>query len=193
MKEHKSKEELRNYYKNERDFLNTNFVDKSSEIIFHSLINFLKNFSNFNTIMSYVSFRNEVKTNKINDYLINTGATLVLPKISNDTLFPIETNNLDDFVISKFGIKEPIGKIFDKKIDIIIVPGIVFDKNGNRIGFGKGYYDKFLQKHNGYKIAISFDLQVVDSIPSEIFDEKVDLIITEKKIYNINTFSINKI
>lgn len=193
MKYNNSKEELRNYYKNKRKFLNNHFVHESSEIIFNSLLKIIEESQKFNTIMSYMSFENEVKTNQINNYIIRKGKKLILPKISNHELIPIETSNPDNYEISKFGIKEPLGKIFNEKIDIIIIPGIVFDKNGNRIGFGKGYYDKFLQKNNSCRIAVSYDFQVRDFIPSEFFDAKMNLIITEKNCYNINNFFINKI
>jgi len=72
-----------------------------------------------------------------------------------------------------------------EEIDLVIVPGVVFDKNLNRIGFGKGYYDKILNrlKPSAKKVALAHDFQVLEDIPAEEHDVKMDMIITEKNIY----------
>ena len=67
-------------------------------------------------------------------------------------------------------------------MELIIVPGLVFDEKSNRIGYGKGYYDKFLSKINCYKVGLSFDFQIKKEIPFEKHDEKLNCIISEKRI-----------
>ena len=68
------------------------------------------------------------------------------------------------------------------KIDLFLVPGVAFDKSGNRLGYGKGYYDQLLHNTTGLKIGICFDCQVVDAIPNETHDIKMDIIVTESRI-----------
>ena len=85
----------------------------------------------------------------------------------------------------KFGIPEPMElmKVSYKSIDAVIVPGVAFDKNGYRIGFGFGHYDKFLKKTpHAVKIGLAFEFQIVDSVPKEEHDVPVDFIITEKRV-----------
>ena len=93
---------------------------------------------------------------------------------------------------ASYGILEPV-KIIEKspnKIDLIIVPGIGFDKRGNRLGHGKGYYDKLLRKLKTIKIGLAFELQIVDQIPTDENDVPVDLIITEERIINLSLIHI---
>ncbi len=77
-----------------------------------------------------------------------------------------------------FGILEPkyTKKVDPKSIDLVIVPGVVFDREGNRLGRGKGYYDKYLKKTNAYKIGVALNCQIIESIPHEEHDVKMDLV-----------------
>ena len=84
----------------------------------------------------------------------------------------------------KFGILEPQSEPFSDHIDMILVPGLAFDKNGNRIGQGGGFYDRFLKKHPAsLKIGVCYDFQVINNIKSTDFDEKMDGIITPSATY----------
>ena len=83
---------------------------------------------------------------------------------------------------------EPIGNSYHSNIDLIIVPGVSFDNFFNRLGFGMGYYDKYLSKSNIYKIGLCFSEQMVSSLPTQKHDIKMDMIITENKIYQKKTF-----
>lgn len=82
---------------------------------------------------------------------------------------------------NSFNIKEPIGEDFDEydKIDLAIIPGMAFDKYHNRLGRGKGYYDRLLSKIKSFKIGICFSFQVVDIIPVEEYDITMDEVWTE--------------
>ena len=97
-----------------------------------------------------------------------------------------ELNNISDLHENSFGMFEPADskKVDSEKIDVFVVPGIAFDKKGHRIGWGKGFYDKFFgaNKTKGKKIGLAFDFQIVEKIPFEQFDVKMDLIVTEKRI-----------
>ena len=87
------------------------------------------------------------------------------------------------------GIPEPteIVPISIEEIEIILVPGLAFDKTGARMGFGKGYYDKLLETRKAIKIGICYDFQLLDKIPSEPHDVPMDIIITEKRVQRIKT------
>ena len=89
-----------------------------------------------------------------------------------------------EYFVSRFGNKEPIGEEYIGKIDLIITPGVAFDRNKNRVGFGGGYYDRFFLKHpESKKIAIAFEEQIIEEgIEIDEFDMKVDNIITEKGV-----------
>jgi len=136
------------------------------------------------TIMFFVSFNSEVDTHDmIRDALKNK--PVVVPKVAHHEIEPSLIIDFDNLIPGKFGVLEPIEtmKIAYKNINLVLVPGIVFDKEGHRIGYGFGYYDKFLKKvPKAIKIGLAFDFQVVDKIPKETHDVPVDLIVTEKRV-----------
>ena len=83
--------------------------------------------------------------------------------------------------LSEFGIAEPVGEeISPSKIDLIIVPGSVFDSQNNRIGYGKGFYDKFLRETTAFKVGVCFNFQKVNEIPAEPHDIKMDIVLYDK-------------
>jgi 5-formyltetrahydrofolate cyclo-ligase len=96
-----------------------------------------------------------------------------------------------DLTVSSFGYPEPIlekvSVIDIQEIDFIIIPGVAFDGMGNRVGFGKGYYDKYLSKikRNIKKTAVAYEYQVLRNVPSESHDIKMDYIVTEKRVIKI--------
>ena len=94
--------------------------------------------------------------------------------------------NLDRMILSKFGIKEPSPSTADliDDIDLLIVPGIAFDRNGYRIGYGRGFYDRYLERKKCvFSIGLGFELQLLDeTLPHEQFDQRVNAVATENKI-----------
>ena len=157
-------------------------LEKSNQIK-NNLFN-LNQYKNSKTIMLFVSFESEVDThNMIRETLKNKA--IVVPKVAGHEIEPSVIIDFDNLIAGKFGILEPIEtmKIAYKNIDLVLVPGIVFDMEGHRIGYGFGYYDKFLKKvPKAIKIGLAFDFQVVDKIPAEMHDVPVDLILTEKRV-----------
>lgn len=137
-------------------------------------------------IFIYISFGSEVETKDIIMKALDDGKKVYVPKINgeNNEMKAINIESLEGLVENSFGILEPISdvEISKEKIDLIIVPGAVFDKEGNRIGYGGGYYDRYLEaiKDKKNKIALVYDFQIVDYIPSEVHDIKVDYIISNK-------------
>lgn len=174
-----NKIELRNKYKLIRK--NISNKEEKSDIIINKILN-LKEYKSAKTVALYYSLIDEVNTLKLIEKSLKEKITL-LPRVINDnemTFFLIE--NINDLEVGSFNIKEPTTNIEMNNIDLMIIPGICFDKNRNRIGFGKGYYDKYLCNHDIYKIGICFDEQIFPKmIESNINDIKMDLIITEKR------------
>ena len=177
-----NKKEARTLIKEKRMKLSQIYIDVASEKIFEKLLQ-NEYFKNAKTVMSYMDFKNEVKTDKINNFIKNSGKILLLPKvIDKETMIAIEDKN--QYIISPFGNKEPNGEEYGGNIDVIITPGVAFDRNKNRVGFGRGYYDRFFLKYpNAKKIAIAFEEQIIDEgIETDKYDKKVDILITENNI-----------
>ena len=177
-----NKKEARTLIKERRMNLSKEYIDVASDKIFEKLLQ-NEDFKNAKVVMSYMDFKNEVKTNKINDFIKNSGKILLLPKvIDKETMIAIEDKN--QYIISPFGNKEPNGEEYRGNIDVIITPGVAFDRNKNRVGFGRGYYDRFFLKYpNAKKIAIAFEEQIIgEGIETDKYDKKVDILITENNI-----------
>ena len=177
-----NKKEARTLIKERRMNLSKEYIDVASDKIFEKLLQ-NEDFKNAKAVMSYMDFKNEVKTDKINDFIKNSGKILLLPKvIDKETMIAIEDKN--QYIISPFGNKEPNGEEYKGSIDVIITPGVAFDKDKNRVGFGRGYYDRFFLKYpNAKKIAIAFEEQIIgEDIETDKYDKKVDILITENNI-----------
>ncbi|MBU3128087.1 5-formyltetrahydrofolate cyclo-ligase [Clostridium tagluense] len=188
--ENNLKDNLRKNMLKERKSMKTETVSAFSHIIMDTIIK-LPEFSNCKNIMLYLSFNNEVDTYALAKWCLDNGKKVIVPYCIKETreIIPFEINNLTkDLTKSSFGIMEPKHDILKKAntcdIDLIIVPGVVFDKHCNRIGFGAGYYDRFLPKRvkNTPTIGIAFDYQVISKIPTGTYDVPLDFIITEKRI-----------
>jgi 5-formyltetrahydrofolate cyclo-ligase len=176
-----------------RNNLEKNDVLLRSKYIAQSL-NQIKYVINAKTIMCYVSFGNEVDTHSLIKQWICEGKQVSVPCIANGTRNPgfmhaIEIANFNELTpCGKYGILEPPllqGNIIDPNIfDVIIVPGSAFDINKNRMGYGAGFYDRYLSKvsRECQKIGIGFDFQVLEEIPYEEYDVPLDLVVTEKRI-----------
>ncbi len=104
---------------------------------------------------------------------------IILPTVVGDDIIPVAYEKDTDFAVGDFNILEPQNEPYKGDFDLIIVPGVAFDRNGNRLGRGRGYYDRFLCQHLDVKrIGICFDFQLVDEIPTEPFDIRMDEVIT---------------
>ena len=104
---------------------------------------------------------------------------IILPTVVGDDIIPVEYAKETTFAVGDFNILEPQNEPYTGDFDLIVVPGVAFDRKGNRIGRGKGYYDRFLSQHLEVKrIGICFDFQLVEEVPAEPFDISMDEVIT---------------
>lgn len=148
-------------------------------------------YRNANTIMAYIDFRNEVQTEKIIKTAIADGKRIVIPISIVETrqLLLSEIINYDTELESgAYGILEPkkeyIRETDAKLVDMVLIPGVAFDERGFRVGYGAGYYDRFLERvrDDASKIALAFELQIVDYAFEDSHDVPVDMIVTESRI-----------
>lgn len=152
--------------------LSTCIVDKLFE---------LDVYKNSRVIALYYSLFDEVDTRDIIPRILNK-KTVLLPKVIGDKMIFIKINKDTKYNKSNLGVLKPLGKEYSGNIDLIIVPGVSFDREHNRLGFGKGYYDKYLKDKDIYKIGICFNEQLTNTLPVDDYDIKMDLIITEKEL-----------
>lgn len=133
------------------------------------------------TILLYHALSDEVPTQALMDQLVAQGKTVLLPCVINDTDMELRRyTGPQDLQTGSFGIQEPTGELFTDydAIDVAIVPGMAFDAEGHRLGRGKGYYDRFLSRvPHLYKIGLCFSWQLVDQVPYDEHDIKMDEVI----------------
>jgi len=186
----KSKNYLREKYKKLRDNLSKEFIIKNSLKLCLKLYKYLKPFK-FKKIMLYYPLKKEINVKPLFYYFKNK--IILFPKVEGLLIYPYKVKSLKHFKKGKFKIFEP-PKNFVKMLtpDIVIVPGIVFDKEGYRLGFGKGYYDRFLKSFM-FKIGVTLDEFLVNKLPREKFDKKVDFIITPRRKRNVNKRYIKRL
>ena len=159
-------------------------VSKKDEFMKNNkvFVNFKPFFSKENMFL-YVSKEDEVDTNAIMQFFFLNKRVFFVPFIKGDKIFFSQISSTSQLEKGTFNIFEPKQKIpTEEKPDIVIVPGVAFDRKGNRLGRGKGYYDKFLKNVSCLKIGLTFDFQILDIIPIDDWDVPVDIIITEKEI-----------
>lgn len=135
------------------------------------------------TVLLYHSLNDEVDTHDFIRKWSNKKQILLPVVVGNELELRLYTNS-EDMQISSYGIKEPVGEAFTdyESIDLIVVPGVAFDQKGNRLGRGKGYYDRLLpQIPSAYKAGICFPFQLVEEVPAEPHDIRMDIIITNNE------------
>ena len=183
------KKELRTQVLKRRDSIPPDQKKRKDDAIRNRLFN-LEEFIDAKSMLMYVSFRTEVDTLGQLDGILCLGKKLVVPlvdsKIKTLTLYEIKATS--ELVPGYMGIPEPkVGedRIAElKDIDIIVVPGTGFDIKGNRLGYGGGYYDRLLSNADKKipTVALAFEEQIVENIPVEPHDMKLDIIVTDERV-----------
>ena len=173
------KKELRKKYLSIRKKIKSK--DEKSDRIFEIIIND-KDYINSKSIAIYKNLDDEVRTNRLIEYSIKIGKIVSLPVVEGNVMNFYLVNENTKYSKSKYGIEEPISNIIIKDIDLFVIPGVVFGLDFNRIGYGGGFYDKYLD-NKSIKIGICFNEQIVPSIDSDVNDIKMDKIITDENVY----------
>jgi len=182
------KADLRKAILAKRNLLTTQEIASKSLKIKKKLFNLVE-FKEANFISFYISFRSEVKTHEMIKEALMLGKRIGVPIVESEKKLSLsELKEFDnELEMGKFGILEPKFRyrreVNLEEVELVIVPGIVFDKNGNRIGYGGGYYDYLLSKMKGVSfIGLAYELQIVHQVPVEDYDIPVHKIITEDRI-----------
>lgn len=154
---------------------------RKSSVITKRLLS-LDDFIKAKNIFVYVSKDHEVTTLDIIKTSLKLGKNVYCPIIRNDAIKAGNLEDMQNLRLGAFEVLEPQKITRRSKFDIVIVPGIAFDKNGSRLGHGGGYFDAFLPKVSGRRIALAFDFQLLDKVETKSHDTSVDTIITERRL-----------
>ena len=170
----------------------TELNEEDRKIASHKIISRLIadiNYKNSTTIMAYVSMPEEIQLNELFDDAFENKKILAVPLIvGRGTMRPVFLPSMDSLVVGDFGIltvrQDQRSFVEFDDIDCVIVPGAAFDRNGNRLGLGGGYYDRFLKRvPQAKRIALAFNFELFDKIPVAEYDTKMDIIITEDETF----------
>ncbi|MGQ9629826.1 MAG: 5-formyltetrahydrofolate cyclo-ligase [bacterium] len=186
------KKAIRRRILNERNSMDRSEIAKRSEEIARKLIS-SPEFESAGVVMVFVSFGSEVRTQRILNAALSSGKRVAVPLVQDKKIIASELLDPEnDLAPGTYGILEPkpecVRPVPAEEIDLIVTPGLAFDRRGYRIGYGAGYYDRFFKttRPDAPKIAVAFDFQVLDEVPTTERDLPVDAIITERRIIICN-------
>lgn len=185
----KSKKELRSYFKKIRSELSDK--ENKDRLI---LNNFKQSglYLNCNCLFTYVSSEIEVNTRELIKSALKDGKKVACPVCDTEkcTMRFYFIDSFNDLKSGAYGIMEPDTSICKPaqvtEHTLLIVPGLSFDEGGYRLGFGKGYYDRFISSHDVCCAGLCYDECIVPSLPKNQFDQKVSVVVTDRKIYNVS-------
>lgn len=180
-----NKKDMRSTMIERRDRLTPNEIRVSSRVIEEKLIERMVR-EEVRSVFTFISFGSEVDTHSLIGRLLHMGIEVSVPKIEGGKMYPVVITSMEDLVPGRMGILEPIEGRRADTIDMVIVPGVVFDRRGYRIGYGGGYYDRYLMDIPSHipRVAIAHEMQIVEEIPVDSWDMRIDHLITEGTIYN---------
>jgi len=162
--------------------LNLNEVLSLSEKASNNLIS-SDIYRNSQTISLYSDIKNEMLTDFIFYNSINSGKEVYFPVINGDTLQFKRVKSKSDLNPGKFGILEPknnLPEVHVSNIDLVVVPGICFDRSGSRIGYGKGYYDKVLKNVElKRRVGLAYEFQIQSNCPTDLYDKSLNILISQ--------------
>ena len=146
-------------------------------------------FKEAHIIHIFISKADEPETSQIIELAWKSGKQIGVPCVLPDTpeLFHSQLNSFEDLRPGDLGVLEPSPEqrtaLTSESFDLVIVPGVAFDRQGGRLGYGKGYYDRFLDQSLAFRLALAFDFQLLETVPTEMHDVSMDGILTENGFY----------
>lgn len=180
------KDKIRKEILAKRNILSDKDINKKSDLIIKNLASYIENVQN---IMIFMDMKTEVKITKLLE--LYPKKNFFISKITNSKNREMKINkyNKNELILHKFGYYESSSNNFydEEILDVVIVPALAFDSKKNRIGFGGGYYDTFLEKvrkknNKVLFIGICYDFQIIDSVPTEKHDVTLDFVVSESKV-----------
>ncbi len=144
----------------------------------------LNEFNAARVVLAYLPIKAEVGTSAVIGASLVLGKKIAIPSVRRGSLIPVEFEGYSSLVRVRYGTLEPANprEIPKDKIDMALVPGVVFDERCNRIGYGKGFYDRFLRGCAAVKVGLAYNFQVRPAIPAGKNDIRMDKIVTESRI-----------
>lgn len=182
------KKKMRDVILRQRDAMSPAARSSASRAIIEKICA-LPQYGTAKVVLTYMGFGTEIDTQPFFERIVNDGKTAVLPRVdrATQTLILHSARSMPELITSKYGILEPgtdAPTVAISNIDFVLMPGVAFDRNGNRLGYGRGYYDKLVSTANPAlaRVAAGFSCQIVESVPVGPHDKKVDCIITDNEI-----------
>lgn len=181
----RSKKEIRAEVKKHRREASQELIHKNSEIICNTFLG-LPEYEGAEVVLAYMDCKNEVETKKVIEQCWKDGKIIAVPKVFGEIMKYYAITSYEDLEDGYFGIREPKYELLQEVLcenGLMILPGVAFDVERHRVGYGGGFYDRYLEAHpNMIKIAFAFEFQMFEKVPFEEFDRQPEKIITEKRI-----------
>ena len=178
-----SKETVRSSIRQRRSLLTEGEYRKKSREVVENIKSLLKLYPHADSFLFFYPIRKEPDITPLTEELLKKGKRVAFPKVSGREILPVEVSSLKELSPGKFGIPEPplnFCRVL-KRVDLVFVPGLAFDRYGYRVGYGGGFYDRFLRSFPvKVKVGVCFSFQLFDKVPHDPFDVPVDYITTEK-------------
>ncbi len=149
----------------------------------------LATFHEAETLALYSPIRNEVATDNLQAAALAAGKRVCYPRVFGDELRFFQIDHPGDLRTGSFGIGEPgrqSGEVGLAQIELLLIPGVAFDQHGFRLGYGRGYFDRLLAGagFDGTRIGFGYEFQILDQLPNEKYDQRVDLLVTDERIFS---------
>ena len=186
-----SKQSIRSKYLARRDALSLSERREKSRMIREMLQKELC-YREADMVLVYMDYRSEVMTSALVEELFLSGKKVFAPRVKGFDILFYEIHSLEDLEEGYQGIREPVEKQemllseaeLSEKNCLVLVPGVVFDRKLSRMGYGKGFYDRFLEKYGEYVFSagLAFSCQIAKQVPTEQHDRRLDLIVTENEV-----------
>ena len=167
-----------------RNKLNSLEIAKRSKSIQEFVIN-SKEFQQAKVVGAYFAFGSEVTTELIIEQAKTLVKKIALPRVEEDKITFYELSSIKSLIRGRFGIMEPPPSVPISEIDILVVPGIAFDKTGNRLGYGKGYYDRLMSGKQTFSIGLAYSFQLLENLPYDRYDKRLDAVASEDGLHYV--------
>ena len=179
-----SKQQLRTQMRRRRDAIAPSSITRDSAAACRRMLA-IDLVHQAKTVFVYVSFRSELQTERLIRQLLDDGKTVAVPKmLSPGEMIAVQIGHWNELQSGPIGFLEPAGAVpCDVPIDVCIAPGLAFTERGDRLGYGQGNYDQFLETRSALPaIGLAFDSQIVDFVPVDVHDRPMDFVVTERRV-----------
>lgn len=174
------KDDLRYKYKIKRKYFQHSRRAVADGAVADNLLNY---FSDARSFFIYFSFGSETDTHGIIERLLAADREVYLPRVEGKNMVAVRYRQGDELKKSSLGVSEPVGKAYEGKIEVAVVPLLAVNENGYRLGYGGGFYDRYLKNSPCVRAGIGYDFQLTDEFIADEWDEPLDIFISERGIY----------